>query len=182
MGYMREVSDNTTWNFVHNLNYSNFNAAEISGNRWSTMGFKSFISLNYPDFDVTTTKISEEYDIIIAEQVWEHLSHPYRAGLNAAEMLKPGGWLVLTVPFLVRRHDHPIDCTRWTDVGLKGYFEEVGFPSENITTGNWGNLACVVANLTSWVSSDKSHNAHQPLENDITYPVCTWGFAQKPFI
>lgn len=132
---MRKISNKITWEFVSNLDISHMDAAEISGNRWSTMPFKSFEALNYPGFDISNTNIENSFDIVIAEQVWENLKHPYKSGLNAYKMLKPNGWLVLTVPFLIRRHDHPIDCTRWTDVGLKGYLEEIGFDEKKFKQG-----------------------------------------------
>ncbi len=179
MGYMREVSNQNTWDFVSKLNYQNFDALEISGDRWSTMGFNSYKSLGYPEFDILDPQITDTFDLIVAEQVWEHIKYPFKAGSNVFNLLKPNGWFILTVPFLVRRHDHPIDCTRWTDEGLAGYFEEIGFVSSNIKTGTWGNLACVISNLTSWTISDKTDNSFQPMHNEVMYPICTWGFAQK---
>jgi SAM-dependent methyltransferase len=155
------------------------NALEISGGRWKTAGFRSYRSAYMPELDIDAAPLEEKFDIILAEQVWEHLKYPYRAGRHVFSMLEPGGYFYLSVPFLVRRHDDPIDCTRWTDIGLKYYLEEVGFPPENIISESWGNLGVAIGNLGQWTEYDPSHNAVHTLENDPYFPVQTWGLGRK---
>jgi hypothetical protein len=101
---------------------------------------------------------------------------PYRAGRNVYQMLNPGGYVLVTTPFLIRIHDQPVDCSRWTELGLKHLLAECGFPMKNIRTGSWGNRACVIANFTEW-----PHYAPQQhsLDNEPNFPLVVWALAQK---
>jgi hypothetical protein len=91
-------------------------------------------------------------------------------------MLKPGGYLIIATPFLVRRHNVPTDCTRWTDVGMRYFLAEAGFSLERVQTGAWGNKACLKANLTAWT---KPWPFFTSFKNEPNYPVMVWAFAQR---
>jgi 2-polyprenyl-3-methyl-5-hydroxy-6-metoxy-1,4-benzoquinol methylase len=119
---------------VKELDYTSMNALEISGDHWQNFGFQSYVIKGLPDFDVTKDKIGQQYDIIIAEQVFEHLTYPYRAAKNVYEMLNEGGYFLVSTPFLIKVHECPIDCSRWTPLGMKYFLEEAGFKNENIFT------------------------------------------------
>jgi hypothetical protein len=43
---------------------------------------------------------------------------PARAARNVFTVLKEGGYFIIATPFLIRVHESPIDCTRWTKDGL----------------------------------------------------------------
>src|SRR5258706_502234 len=77
-------------NLITSLNVSQLSALEISGSFWGTLGFASYKTLFYPEFDICAATLLEPFDLIIAEQVFEHLLWPYRAGRNVYQMLKPG--------------------------------------------------------------------------------------------
>jgi SAM-dependent methyltransferase len=132
---------------VHkSINPSDKTALEISGADnvlWQSIGFKSYRATPYPGFDICQEALKEQFDVIIADQIFEHLLWPYRAARNAYAMLKPGGYLIIATPFLVRRHNLPTDCTRWTDVGIRYFLAEAGFSLERVQTGPWGNKACL---------------------------------------
>src|ERR1035437_7647633 len=133
------------------LHPSQLDALEISaGQYWQTLGFKSFTEANYPQFDICQHVLGSQYDVIIADQVFEHLLWPYRAARNVHSMLKPGGHFLVTTPFLIRVHAIPYDCTRWTETGIKHFLNECGFPMDGILTGSWGNRSCVKANFSKW--------------------------------
>ncbi len=52
-------------------------------------------------------------------------------------MLKPGGKLILTVPFLGRLHEEPFDYYRYTRYGLRHLLEKGGFEVvEIVPTGS----------------------------------------------
>lgn len=57
-------------------------------------------------------------DTVLILDVLEHLRSPGMAVSEAARILKPGGHLVLQVPFLYPVHDAPNDYQRWTAEGL----------------------------------------------------------------
>ena len=166
---------------LSHLDLEKFNTLEISaGEYWAeNFNFKSFNVLNYPEHDICN-KISKDkmYDFIIADNVWEHLKYPYKATKNVFELLNNNGYFLVIVPFLIRVHNVPIDCSRWTEQGLKYLLEESGFRTENIFTNSWGNKKCVISNLRSddtwsriWFKRD--------LKNDKKFPVQVWAMAKK---
>lgn len=161
---------------LRGLGPERLDALEISaGKYFQTLGFRSFREANYPEFDICQGTLPEQYDVIIADQVWEHLLWPYRAARNVHAMLKPGGHFLVTTPFLIRVHEIPYDCSRWTETGLKHFLIECGFDPDGIVTGSWGNRACVKANLykfarRGWFGS---------LKNEPQFPVAVWALAKK---
>lgn len=179
MGWLRVKMNKASWDLVTALPVAGMDALEISGQRWKTAGFRSYESLYMDRLDIDRAALPQQYDIILAEQVWEHLKYPHRAAGHVLSMLRPGGYFYLSVPFLVRRHNDPIDCTRWTETGLKYFLEEAGFAPDTIVTESWGNLAVVIGSLTQWTPYDPSHNAFHTLENDPFFPIQTWGIARR---
>ena len=161
---------------LEQLGPERLSALEISGDYYRTLGFNEYMSVRYPDYDVCAGRLQESFDVIIAEQVFEHLPWPYRAGRNIYEMLNPEGFLLVSTPFLVRIHNDPIDCTRWTETGLKYLLAECGFSLEKMKTGSWGNRACVKANLKDWVQYRRRIHS---LRNEPGFPYHVWVLAQK---
>ena len=168
--------DRETWQYAKGIGPEFRDALEISGERWKDFGFKSYRSIDFPDYDVCLAPLGERFDVIILEQVMEHVLWPYRAARNLMEMLRPGGVLILTTPFLIKIHEAPVDCSRWTEVGLKYLLAEGGFDLDRITTGSWGNRACVVSNFNQWTSY---HPRLHSLKNEIDYPIHVWACAVK---
>ncbi|MDD4962496.1 MAG: methyltransferase domain-containing protein [Gallionella sp.] len=172
----RTVMYQTCFEWVKALHPEKLDVLEISaGSIWQPLGFKSYTEANFPDFDVCSMALPQQFDLIIADQVFEHLIWPYRAGKNVYEMTKPGGYFLVTTPFLIKEHQVPVDCSRWTELGMKHLLAECGFPIENIRTGSWGNRACVKANFGSWARQ----GWFKSLKNESDFPVSVWALAQK---
>lgn len=179
-------TSNTTWSRVvmndactellRPLPHRGFAALEVSGRKWQDFGFASYRGVDFPEFDLCADPLPDRFDLVIAEQIFEHLLYPYRAGRNVHAMLRPGGWFLISVPFLVKVHNYPIDCTRWTELGLKHFLHECGFPLAPIQTGSWGNRACVTANFSGWVPYDP--DAHD-LSNEPEFPYHVWALARR---
>jgi SAM-dependent methyltransferase len=187
--WLRRVMEDETQKIVASWETSPLDAIEISGKAWSNLGFRSYVSLNYPLFDICAPAEAwseenagyarEAADVVFAEQVWEHLLYPYRAGRNVLNMLRPGGRFLLTTPFLVRVHSTKkySDCSRWTADGMKYFLEECGFDPDGIQTFSWGNKECASAHITNgmWLEYQKGMN----LKNDPIYPCVVWAVATK---
>jgi hypothetical protein len=166
-----------TCKFVHGLNVSSMDALEISGNAWQHIPFRSYTSASFPEYDVCESAFEiDGYDLVIAEQVLEHVLWPYRAVMNIYKMLRSGGIFMVTTPFMLRVHPHPVDCSRWTETGLKYLLAEGGFNIDDIDTGSWGNRACVRANFSSWAPWIPRFSS---LANEPEFPVVVWAFARK---
>lgn len=139
------------------------------------IGWRSYTPLAFPDFDICEAPAPRKFDVVIANQVWEHLQFPYRAARHVYSMLNDGGWFVVGTPFLIRIHPTPGDFTRWTPDGLRQLLLEAGFPHERIEVGSWGNRSCVKASLYRWPSFGWGRS----LKNEPDVPVLVWAFAQK---
>ena len=127
--WTRPVMYETCYQWIQELNPSQLEAMEISaGKAFRNLGFSSFEEYNYPEYDICNFTSDRKFDLIIADQVWEHLLYPYRAAKNVYNLLRPGGHFLVTTPFLIKVHPIPYDCTRWTETGLQYFLSEAGFP------------------------------------------------------
>jgi len=163
--------------FIKGLNPVLLDVLEISaGPQWRReFAFGSYAETGFPGFDICSEALPSRYDLIIADQVFEHLPRPTHAARNVFEMLKPGGYFIVATPFLVKVHNVPIDCNRWTETGLSFLLQDAGFDPERIQTHSWGNRACLIANLKRW----RKPGFFGSLRNEPDFPVAVWAFAQK---
>jgi len=76
------------------------------------------------------------FDVIVANNVIEHLHDPADAVREMRRVLRPGGQLLYTIPFLYPIHEAPHDYTRFTLYGLARLFRD--FSSVEIhDRGGW---------------------------------------------
>jgi Methyltransferase domain len=174
--WSRVILRQSACQIINELHPHKLNTLEISGRYYSKMKFRRYRSIMYPNYDVCEAPLPDEFDLIIAEQVFEHLLWPFRAGKNVFQMLSTGGYFFISTPFLVRVHPCPNDCTRWTETGLKYFLAECGFTLEKIRTFSWGNRACIMSNFSEW--TDYKREIH-PLINEPNFPYHVWALAQK---
>jgi SAM-dependent methyltransferase len=175
----RVVLEQETKKLVDALPASKMDALEVSGERWKAYPFKSLRSADYPDYDICKKPLAlESFDLVIAEQVFEHLLYPYRAAKNVYAMLRPGGYFLISTPFLQKIHNFPVDCSRWTPLGMKYFLSETGFPIDAIQSGSWGNRAAVEANLKAPHFPYYNPILH-PMKNEEIFPVQVWALARK---
>lgn len=156
--------------------------AEISGGLGRGYGFKSFTEFHYPDYDICQDVFRDKsgaaltFDMIIADQVWEHLDRPYAATRHVLQMLRPGGVFYVCVPFYVRYHAFPVDCSRWTARGLANLLIEAGFPEDGIAADQWGNLPSAQRDCAKkWAKYDPEIDT---LDNDPKFPIVAWATAR----
>jgi len=133
---------------------------------------------DFPAFDTCADALPERFDLIIAEHVFEHIRWPHRAARNVRRMLVPGGHFLMVTPFLYKVHPNPLDCTRWTEQGLRFFLEDAGFPIDRVVTGSWGNRACIEATFRQEYRLF-NHYFHS-VEHEPDYPVVVWAMASSP--
>ena len=178
--WLRIVMNSRTQEFVATLPITSFRALEISGDRWKDLPFQAYQSMPYDQYDVCAGPLSlEQWDIIFLEQVLEHVETPRRALQHIWQMLRHGGYVVVTTPFLIRVHNYPIDCSRWTELGMRNMLIESGFSQAHIETGSWGNASCAVWHLFMLGITERYMPRIHSLKNDPRFPVMVWAFARK---
>lgn len=154
-------------------------AAEISGDSHSARPWKSYTSLEYPEFDLCAALDEESrFDVVLCEQVLEHVHDPKAAADNLRRLVRPGGHVVVSTPFLVRVHElrqyGMYDYWRFTPRGLATLLERAGLVVDEV--GDWGNRWCVLGNLGHWSSRRPWH----PMRREADRPVQVWAFAHRP--
>ena len=75
---------------------------------------------------------NESMDTVVLFETLEHVARPADAISEIARVLKPGGCLLLTMPFLYPLHDEPFDYTRFTSHGLRKELERAGLSISHI--------------------------------------------------
>jgi SAM-dependent methyltransferase len=133
-------------------------------------------------YDVCAEPLARSFDMIIAEQVFEHLLWPHRAAKNVYEMLRPGGYFLVATPFLQKVHNSPVDCNRWTETGIKYLLADCGFRLADIQTWSWGNRTAAKANLNPRQFPFYNPILHRNLENNPLFPVQVWALARREIV
>jgi len=70
---------------------------------------------------------NETFDSALCNQVLEHVFNPDEFLTEINRVLKPGGKLLLTVPFVWDEHEQPYDYARYSSFGLKALLEKNDF-------------------------------------------------------
>ena len=74
------------------------------------------------------------FDVVISQEVFEHLPDPWAALAEVRRTLKPGGRLYLQVPFVIGYHSGPADYWRFTHEGLQRLIEGSGLEIDRLET------------------------------------------------
>jgi SAM-dependent methyltransferase len=72
------------------------------------------------------------FEFVLCTETLEHLARPARVLAELRRVLKPGGTLALSVPFLHPVHQAPHDYYRYTPYGLRHLLGEAGFVVESL--------------------------------------------------
>lgn len=166
---------------VATLGPERLEAAEISGGDHAGKPWKRFVSLNYPEFDLCaplSDELRASVDVVLCEQVLEHVIDPDAAVANLRGLVRPGGHVIVSTPFLIRVHELPAygmnDYWRFTPRGLRTLLERAGLDVDEV--GAWGNRSVIAGNLDHWPAYRRWHS----LRNEPDIPVQVWAFARNP--
>jgi SAM-dependent methyltransferase len=175
----RVVLNRAVGAYIDSLDPPRRSAAEISGDTHASRPWREYTSLMHPEFDICAPVTEPgRFDVVICEQVLEHVEDPFGAAANLRELCAPGGRVIVSTPFLIRLHELPQygmrDYWRFTPRGLRTLLERGGLEVERM--GAWGNRDCVIAELDRWSAPRWWHS----LRNEPELPVQVWAFARNP--
>ncbi len=105
----------------------------------------------YPDIFADAAQlplIEESIDVVVCLEVLEHVRSPTAALAEFARVLKPGGRMLFSMPFLYPIHDAPHDFQRLTQYGLRRDLDLAGFDIVSIRkTGHAIRAAALLFSL-----------------------------------
>jgi SAM-dependent methyltransferase len=92
---------------------------------------------------------NNSFDSILCTQVLEHVYDHHTMIKEIYRVLKPGGHIMLTVPFAWEKHEEPYDFFRFTPHALKELFEEAGLVIDYIKPngGKWAAIYQLRTNM-----------------------------------
>lgn len=102
----------------------------------------------YPEYNAEDLSVvqSESIDILVADQVLEHVERPWLASEAFHRVLKPGGIAIVATPGLYPIHPSPLDCWRIMPDGYRVLFPESKW--KTILFDTWGSAERIAYEFT----------------------------------
>jgi len=171
--WLRDVMTRDTGAVFDDLDPTGLSAVEISGDNWRRLPWRQYGQLWFPAFDLCAPgEPPGPYDVVICEQVLEHVPDPVAAVRTLRSLCTTSGYVFVSTPFLVRLHDFPADYWRFTPAGLERLLRSAGLTP--LWVRSWGNRQAVGANFDRWVA----RFPWQSLENEPDLPAVVWSLSQ----
>lgn len=95
-------------------------------------------SLPFPD---------KSFDTILLSDVLEHISDPENLWREMGRIVRPGGMLIMNVPFYYKLHEIPYDFFRYTEYALRRFASKANF--EIVVLEAMGGIPEIVTDLLS---------------------------------
>lgn len=171
--WLREVMNRDLETVFGQLGPERLDVVEVSGGIRSDQPWRSYSSLRYPEFDLCAPKqLPGRYDLVICEQVLEHVPDPLTAVRTLRELCRNDGHVLVSTPFLLPIHGSPQDFWRFTPLGLARLLESQGLAP--LWVRSWGNRRVVSGNLGRW----RTYRPWHSLKNEAEVPVVVWALAR----
>ena len=136
---------------IATLDPEQLSALEISGSVWRDFGFKSYRHTTFPEFDICADVLPEQFDLVIAEHIFEHL----RLALTSGSQRPRDDQARRALP---DRHAVPLQGSSQScrlhaldGDGLAALPGGVWIPAGADDNGSWGNRECVEATFRAGV-------------------------------
>jgi SAM-dependent methyltransferase len=125
---------------------------------------------DYPQVDIQNMSdyVNNVWDILVVDQVLEHVQRPWLAAEEIYRVLKPGGYAIVNTPYLHPIHLCPLDCWRISPDGYKVLFPAERF--ETVGNGMWGNRNIIEQIYHSGVSKGMTGNWISVRQADVEIP------------
>ncbi|MEK7669405.1 MAG: class I SAM-dependent methyltransferase [Patescibacteria group bacterium] len=135
------------------LKYTKENAVVIDiGSGPERLG-KEFINIDifpFPEVDIVASATELPFrdnsiDGAVSESVFEHVADAYKVAHEMIRVVKSGGYIYISVPFIHPYHASPDDFNRWTISGLKHLFPDLEIVKSGVRSGPWSAFLMFLA-------------------------------------
>lgn len=126
------------------------------------------------EWDGSTIPLQDgSVDCAMATEVFEHCSDPEMVMRECLRVLKPGGLIFLTVPFLWPLHDVPYDEYRYTPFALERHLRTAGFEQIKATAlGGWDRSLAQMIGL--WIVRRPMPSRKRAILSTLAVPVISY--------
>ncbi len=108
-------------------------------------------------------------DTVIMTEVLEHVHRPSELLQEVRRILRPGGVLFVTVPFIWPMHELPYDYHRFTPISLRAYLEEARFSVDYIRIlGGWDHS--LAQQLGLWLTNRSMGERKRKIAKLLAWP------------
>jgi ubiquinone/menaquinone biosynthesis C-methylase UbiE len=115
-----------------NLSYKQY----VRCTDYKTLDINNSLNVDFCEDVHRTTLPSNSFDTVLMIEVLEHLYNPFKAIEQVNRVLKKGGYVIATTPFIYPYHGEPYDFYRYTKYGLMEIFKEF----DEIEIVEYGNV------------------------------------------
>src|SRR3989344_4073532 len=84
-------------------------------------------------------------DAVVSESLLEHVDNPSAVAKEMLRVVKSGGVIYASAPFLTPYHASPDDFTRWTTSGLRALFAGAEIIETGVRSGPWSAFLVFLA-------------------------------------
>jgi len=163
-----------------NQNKSAPHVVEFGGSNGAIASFFRFaqyeVAPDFPEVDIQDLQAYSDAfcDVVVLDQILEHVPDPGRAVSEIHRILKSGGVCICITPFLVKLHGYPEDYHRFTNRGLAQLFRHFS----DVTIRGWGNRCTLeMFHRYGWLSARNAQRIlNVALWNETEWPIeyLTW--------
>jgi SAM-dependent methyltransferase len=142
-------------------------------------GVRYEVAPNFPDADIQslTAYAAQSYDIVVVDNILEHVADPQKAVAEILRILKTDGICICLTPFLIKIHGYPNDYWRFTGTGLRKLFQNF----REVKIWSWGNRFTIRTTMQlGWLSTRNSKRLLKAaLWNEDEWPITYLTIARK---
>lgn len=106
---------------------------------------------------------AQQFDGVISTQVLEHVPNPRELLAEMYRVIKPGGNLIISLPFAWQEHEEPYDFGRFSSFGITELLKQAGFEIKSITKDT-GAIESLAVMLNVYII------------NNLVLPIRGWGY------
>jgi len=114
---------------------------------------KEFINVDvfpFPEVDIVADATAlpfrnDSVDAAVSESLLEHVPDAYKVAREMVRIVKPGGIIYVSAPFIHPYHASPDDFNRWTISGLKHLYPDLEIIKSGVRSGPWSALLLFMA-------------------------------------